>query len=169
MRISKLLAIPAVVAAVVGGTSAAGAHAATVHRARPATQRVAGLPSVTFLQSVKTGCALDSNYLGHVYGGPINYGSYQKWVVNYGSYGGVTLRDWQTGRCLDSNTAGKVYTLPCNGGSFQSWIVQPAAGWYEVNLLNVATGFVLDGNAAHKIYTMSANGGTYQKWIPGPA
>ncbi len=166
MSIARLLAVPAILAAIVSGTSAATAQSASVEQGHSAVAgtATASLPSVTVLQSLATGYALDSNYNGYVYAIPSNGGRYQKWAVNRGANGGVTVRNVQTGRCLDSNTAGRVYTLRCNGGSFQSWIAESAA-YGTVNLRNVATGFVLDGNAAHRVYTMSANGGSYQKWV----
>lgn len=169
MKIARLLAIPAILATVVSGASAAVAQPASMERGKPTVAATAAsLPYVTFLRSLATGYALDSNYNGNVYAIPSNYGGYQKWVVNPGAYGGVTLRNWQTGRCLDSNTAGAVYTLSCNGGSFQSWIAE-ASTYGTVNLRNVATGLVLDGNSAHAVYTLRSNGGSYQKWSPTPA
>ncbi|WP_374510995.1 RICIN domain-containing protein [Terrabacter sp. Ter38] len=151
------LALPSAHSAPISGLSSPGLTASSV-----------SLPSVTYLRSLATGFALDSNYNGDVYAIPSNNGGFQRWIVGPGAYGGVTLRNWQTGRCLDSNTARKVYTLPCNGGSFQSWALEQSR-YGTLILRDVATGFVLDGNAAHSVYTGPWNGGSYQSWMPAGA
>lgn len=122
---------------------------------------------LTFLQSLATRDALDSDGNGNVYVLRSNYGASQAWVVYPSLWGGVTLRNLRTNRCLDGSRP-HVVTLSCTYSPSQRWIVEPS-GDGTVTLRNVKTDCVLYVKSAHRVYTGHANGASFQKWSPTPA